>query len=170
MELHENSENNLMINLTKPSIFLSQIETLKEKLPSILDDFKKYYVFYNKNPEFAEYQQMFDNIKGNLQKLNSELFMTTNNIEKDTETINDKLRKLDILISKEKEKNRQLKRKLGIIETKYNGSDELINNYKEIYNLDYLRNFALFMGIVLSFVIIAKTFKSPTTVVPTQIK
>jgi hypothetical protein len=150
--------------------FPRTFETLKEKLPSILDDFKKYYVFYNKNPEFAEYQQMFDNIKGNLQKLNSELFMTTNNIEKDTETINDKLRKLDILISKEKQKNRQLKRKLGIIETKYNGSDELINNYKEIYNLDYLRNFALFMGIVLSFVIVAKTFKSPTTMVPTQIK
>ena len=67
-------------DLTKPQVFLSQINTLKEKLPSILDDFKKYYVFYNKNPEYNEYQQIFENIKGNLQNINSELFITTNNI------------------------------------------------------------------------------------------
>jgi tRNA A37 methylthiotransferase MiaB len=54
-------QDNLTDDLTKPQVFLSQINTLKEKLPSILDDFKKYYVFYNKNPEYSEYQQMFEN-------------------------------------------------------------------------------------------------------------
>ena len=47
----ELEENNLMDDLKNSKNFLSQINTLKEKLPSILDDFKKYYVFYNKNPE-----------------------------------------------------------------------------------------------------------------------
>ena len=78
MELQEN----MMDELPKPEVFLSQINTLKEKLPAILDDFKKYYIFYNKNPEYSEYQQMFESIKGNLQGINSELFMTKNNIEK----------------------------------------------------------------------------------------
>ena len=81
----ELEQDNLIDDLTKPQVFLSQINTLKEKLPSVLDDFKKYYVFYNKNPEYSEYQQMFENIKGNLQNINSELFMISNNIEKDTE-------------------------------------------------------------------------------------
>jgi hypothetical protein len=159
----ELEQDNLIDDLTKPEVFLSQINTLKEKLPSILDDFKKYYVFYNKNPEYSEYQQMFENIKSNLQKINSELFMTSNNIEKDTETINDRLQKINELIAKEKMKNRQLKRRLGIVEKKYNGSDELISDYKEIYNLDYLTNFSLFYGIVLLGVMLALKFKVPVS-------
>jgi len=146
MELHQD---NLVDDLTKPQVFLSQINTLKEKLPSILEDFVKYYIFYNKNPEYNEYQQMFENIKSNLQKINSELFMTLNNIDKNTETINDRLQKINISIAKEKIKNKQLKKRLGIVEKKYNGSDELISDYKEIYNLDYLNNFALFCGVIL---------------------
>lgn len=153
-------DNNLMDDLTKPQVFLSQINTLKEKLPSILDDFVKYYIFYNKNPEYNEYQQIFENIKGNLQKINSELFMTTNNIEKGVENINDKLQKIDKLIAKEKIKNQKLKRKLGIVEKKYNGSDELISDYKDIYNLDYLKNFALFYGIVLMGGVLVSKFKN----------
>jgi len=144
----ELQQNNLIDNLIKPQIFLSQINTLVEQLPAILDDFIKYYIFYNKNPEYSEYQQMFENIKGNLQKINSKLFMTSNNIDKGIEDINDKLQKIDALIAKEKIKNRMLKRQLGIIEKKYNGSDELISDYKEIYNLYYLNNFALFYGVI----------------------
>jgi len=154
----ELEQDNLIDDLTKPQIFLSKINTLKEKLPSILDDFKKYYVFYNKNPEFNEYQQIFENIKGNLQNVNSELFMTTNNIEKDTEAINDRLQKINALIKKEKIKNSQLKKRLGIVEKKYNGSDELISDYKEIYNLEYLNNFALFYGMILLGIVMASKF------------
>ena len=157
----ELEQDNLIDDLTKPQVFLSQINTLKEKLPSVLDDFKKYYVFYNKNPEYSEYQQMFENIKGNLQNINSELFMISNNIEKDTENINDRLQKINALIAKEKIKNRQLKTRLGIVEKKYNGSDELISDYKEMYNLDYLTNFSLFYGIILLGVILASKFKGP---------
>jgi hypothetical protein len=157
----ELQQDNLIDDLTKPQVFLSKINTLKEKLPAILDDFKKYYVFYNKNPEYDEYQQMFENIKSNLQSINSDLFMTSNNIEKDTENINDRLQKLNALITKEKIKNRQLKRRLGIVEKEYNGSDELISDYKEIYNLDYLTNFALFYGVVLLGLVIALKFKAP---------
>ena len=92
----ELQQDNSVDDLTKPQVFLSQINTLKEKLPSILEDFVKYYIFYNKNPEYNEYQQMFDNIKGNLQNINSELFMTSNNVDKSTETINDRLQKINI--------------------------------------------------------------------------
>ena len=155
-------DNNLTSNLIQPDIFLSQIHSLVEKLPHILDDFIKYYIFYNKNPEVNEYQQMFENIKGNLQKITSELSANSTNIEKNTGDINKKLFKVNVLIKKEKLENKLLKRKLGIIEDQYDGSDELISNYKDIYNLNYIKNFALFMGIILSCILMAKTFKPPT--------
>jgi hypothetical protein len=135
-------------NFTQPASFLAKLKPFHEKLPSILEDFVKYYVFYNRNPEVNEYQQIFNNIKGNLQSLNSGLFMETNNIEKMTEIINEKLLELDKLIMKEKKMNRELKRRLGIVENTYNGSDEMINNFKDMYELQYLTNFATFAGII----------------------
>ena len=106
-----NSQN---INFPPPSQFTQQLETLSSQLPHILDEFKKYYVFYNKNPEYPEYQQMFQNIKGNLNDINSKLFKLTNDVQFNTDELNAKLFTLDSLIGKERETNNELKRKLGI--------------------------------------------------------
>jgi hypothetical protein len=154
--MHQQTQEHELMNLTKPSLFFTQLDTLEEKLPHVLDDFKKFFVFYSKNPEVAEYQQSFENIKGNLQKLSGELFMITNNIEKGTDDINHKLLKLDILIEKEKMKNKVLRKKLGLVETKYDGSAEMISDYKNTYNLYYLKNFGVFLGIVVSLVAVKK--------------
>lgn len=157
MDITQN--NDLISNLIKPDIFLSQISSLTEKLPYILDDFIKYYIFYNKNPGVDEYQQIFENVKGNLQNTYTELSSILTDVQKNTDDINKKLLKLDILIEKEKQKNKILKRKIGIIENKYDGSNELISNYKEIYNLNYLKNFALFIGIIIACLFMSKTLK-----------
>ena len=53
-------------NFKTPGIFDEKLQTLNQQLPAILDDFKKYYVFFNKNPEYPEYQNSFENIKGNM--------------------------------------------------------------------------------------------------------
>ena len=149
--------------LPNSNIFSSKIKTLEEQLPAILDDFKKYYVFYNKNPEYDEYQKMFENIKSNIQTLNSTLFTITNDIESNTEDINEKLTALNVLIRREKETNKRLKRKLGYAEEKSNGSDEMIHNYKELYDMNYLRNWGLFLGLVMSCIALSKTFKKIQT-------
>ena len=105
----ELEENNLMDDLKNSKNFLSQINTLKEKLPSILDDFKKYYVFYNKNPEYNEYQQMFENIKSNLQNMNEPtagLGRSLKNMFNTEEHDNDKLKKIKIQIDNLQELNK----------------------------------------------------------------
>ena len=136
-------------NLKNPEILKEKLETLNQKLPAILDDFKKYYIFFNKNPEYPEYQNHFENIKGNLIKIHSELFILTNDVESSTQDMNSKLFDLNVLIQQEKERNRMLKRKLGIVENKNNASTELISDYKLIYNSEYLRNWSLFFSILI---------------------
>ena len=155
-----NQQVEIMNNLTKPSVFLNQLNTETDKLPHILDDFKKYFVFYNKNPEESEYQQLFENIKGNLQKSSASLFMVTNNIEKDTDEINHKLLKLDELIEKEKMKNKVLRRNFGLVDAKYDGSSEMISDFEETYNLYYIKNFGLFLGIIITIVAVNKIGKT----------
>jgi hypothetical protein len=147
-------------NLPNPTQFTQQLETLQSQLPAILADFTKYYIFYNKNPEYPEYGQFFENIKSNLNNVNSKLFMLSNDIQSNTDKINEKLFALDILIRNEKEKNRELKLKLGIVEHKNSAASELIYDYKEMYESGYLRNWALFLSIVVVGLTISKTFKS----------
>lgn len=150
-------------NFKTPRIFKEKLQTLNRQLPAILDDFKKYYVFFNKNPEYPEYQNSFENIKGNMNKLSSDLFMLSNDVHSSTDELNKKLFALNVLIQEEKKRNRELKLKLGIVEHKNNAAYELIYDYKNIYSEEYLRNWALFISIIIIGTSISKISKSPVS-------
>jgi hypothetical protein len=152
MELKNNKEINDGLQYSE------KLRTLDSQLPAILKDFNKYYVFYNKNPEYPEYQQMFENIKGNLTKISSDLFVLSNDVQSNTDKLNEKLFYLDSLIKQEKDKNRKLKLKLGIVEHKNNASYELISNYKDMYDSGYLRNWGLFFSIIIAGITISKVY------------
>ena len=60
---------------------------------------------------------------------------------------------------KDKKINRELKRKLGIIEQNGNSSEELIDDYSEMYDMGYLRNWGLFLSILVVGISISKIYK-----------
>ena len=153
---------------TDTTKFIKQIHTLQSQLPAILEDFKKYFVFFNKNPGDAEYQQMFQNIKSNLTTLQSNLFKLSNNVESCINKINTSYSNIDYLIQLEKEKNTKLKLALGIVEQNNNASSELISDYKNIYEYEYLRNWSMVFSILIVGLTISKIFKSPTPNVNTR--
>lgn len=160
----QNIQNFNSNNLVRPNYFREKIRILQEQLPSILDDFKKYYVFYNKNPDFDEYKNMFENMKTNLENLSSQLFSLSNKVDVNTEEINRNLRRLNLLITEERRKNRRLKTRLGIVDSKYDGSHEMINDYNKMYDNDYLKNWALFLGIIISCTILGINFRKKDSI------
>lgn len=155
---------NIIDKLPKPEQFINNLDTLKQKIGPILEDFKKYYVFYNKNPEYPEYQSMFETIKSQITQVCSDLFVLENNVLINTDQINEALIELNLLITEEKKKNRELKRKLGIAETENNAAMEMIDNYKEMYDSGYLRNWGLGISILFAITVISKVYKSPSQV------
>jgi hypothetical protein len=152
------NEKQFMAQFTKPEVFTERVQTMKQQLPSILDDFKSYFVLYNKTPNYPEYENMFNNIKRNLNNLSASLFIVSNNVDADIDNINKTFKELDVLIAKERRKNRELKRKLGIIESEVISSKEMIDDYNEMYDDDYLRNWGLFLSTVVVGVSISKLF------------
>ena len=85
MLVNENTIQNVDIqDLPNANNFLSKVSVLSNQLPAILDDFKKYYVFYNKTPEYDEYKQMFENIKANLNTTNSSLAKINKSVDSAT--------------------------------------------------------------------------------------
>ena len=71
---------NLLDETVQSVEFNNKIKTIQEKLPSILDDFKKYYVFFNKNPTYSEYQKIYEDLKGNLSSIGNELLTITSDV------------------------------------------------------------------------------------------
>ena len=82
---------NIIDKLPKPEQFMNNLDTLKQKIGPILEDFKKYYVFYNKNPEYPEYQSMFETVKSQMIQVCSDLFVLENNVLINTDQINKEL-------------------------------------------------------------------------------
>jgi hypothetical protein len=142
----------------KTGEYTTNLETLKSKLPAILADFQQYYILNEQNKTDDNVSQMFENIKVNMTKLNSDLFSLSNNVETGVNKINQDLMELNELIREEKQNNRDLKKKLGIVENKSNASTELISDYKEMYNYVYLKNWGLFFSIVIAGIAISKVF------------
>ena len=127
--------------------FDNKIENIKKIFLHVLDDFKKYYVFYNKNPEDNEYQNYYINNKSQLQKLSGELFLTTNDIHKNIEKLNLKMQNISGHLEDEKKVNINLLKMIKRLENTYNGSELLIEDSKSLYNYQYYKNIEMMLGI-----------------------
>jgi hypothetical protein len=143
--------------------YLSEIETIQDKLPSVLDDFKKYYVFYNKNPTYTEYQTILENLKSDLNSMNSELFKISNNVEQNIKSISKNFNELNKLIQKEKATNHRLMSMYKGVKQSFSGSKLMIDEYKQIYNEKFMNNCFILIGIIVNGIVLAKIFASKGT-------
>ena len=71
-------ENQELIDESKA--FNERINNTKNSFFSVLDDYKRYYVYYNKNPEVTEFQNYYSNSKGQLRQLSKDMLLLSNNI------------------------------------------------------------------------------------------
>jgi CII-binding regulator of phage lambda lysogenization HflD len=151
---------NIDENFMKPEQFNEKLGVLKGSVNLLLDEFKKIYVISKMHPANQEYQQQYANMVAGLNQLQSKLFTVSNDVQVNIDKINKAMIALDIHIRKEREKNRELKVKLGIIENKSNASSEMIDDYTQIYDERYLRNWALGLSTLICIMTIGSVFKN----------
>jgi phosphotransferase system IIB component len=143
----------------KSQQFDEKINNIEKQFFSALDDFKKYYVFYNKNPEVNEFQNYYLNSKSQLQNMSKDLFLTTNDINKNIEILDNQMKQVSIKLKDEKKLYDELMNLLGNLQNTKNGSEILINDSKEEYNKQYYYNLKLLFGILLVGLILGTFFK-----------
>jgi hypothetical protein len=154
MEMSTNNlVNELTSQLSNSDNYTNSLNTVNKNFFIILDDFNKYYIMYNKNPEVNEYQETFLNIKSQLQSTIYQLFTINNNIQTNINNINDKIQNINIEIQKEKIKNLDLKKSFKNVDNKNASSNIMIRNHKELYNNKYYYNVTLLVGIIIIIII-----------------
>jgi len=147
--------------------FNEKINTIKSQFFSALDDFKKYYVYFNKNPEVNEFQNYYANSKGQLQTMSRELFLTTNNIHQNIEELDEQMSSISVKLEEEEKLYKKLMELLQNFDNTHNGSKILIDDSKKKYNIQYYKNVELFIGIIIIIGLLSTLFKKnipiPTT-------
>lgn len=143
---------------TKIQSILEKIKTAKNQLFSVLDDFTKYYVLHNKSPEVDEYKTIYNQNVSQIQGLQSTIFNINNAVERSTESINEIKDKIDKSIDDNKEKIADLEAQVSALGL---GGDASImkTDMVDMYNLQYLGNFCMFIGIVIVCVLFSVLFK-----------
>ena len=129
--------------------FNEQINNIKSQFFSALDDFTKYYVYYNKNPEVNEFQNYYANSKSQLQTMSKDLFLTTNNIDKNIEFLDNEMLQISIKLENEKKLNKEMSELINNLQNTQNGSEILIDDSKTKYNIQYYKNLEIFIGILI---------------------
>jgi len=142
--------------------FDEKINIIKTQFFSALDDFKKYYVYFNKNPEVNEFQNYYSNSKGQLQAMSRDLFLTTNNIDKNVESLDKEMSAISVKLEDEKKLNGELMKLLTNLQNTHNGSEILIDDSKDAYNIQYYYNWELIVGILIVSGMLVKVFKPQT--------
>jgi hypothetical protein len=150
---------NIDENFMKPEQFNEKLDVLKGSVNLLLDEFKKIYIISKMHPANQEYQQQYANMVAGLDQLQSKLFSASNDVQVNIDNINKAMIALDIRIREERKKNRELKVKLGIISNKSNASSEMIDDYTQIYDERYLRNWALGLSTIICIMTIGSVFK-----------
>ena len=145
-------------DLTNPKFFSDKLNVLNDQMQSLLDEFKNAYVYYNMAPSYGEYQNNFLNIKNNIIKTNAQLFMITNNIQKNTKFMNNNLLKLNENIQEEKNTNDKLKVDATLINSSMDSSKQRIDDYTEMYKTKYLTNVNVLIGIIIGLFVCKKVF------------
>lgn len=158
MEL-ENEDDNL--NFKNSEEYINKLDELNGGMELLLDELTKLYVMTKMDPDNEDIKAKYQDTISNINLIQSKLFSMANDIQGNTDDINKQLSELDRLIRIERDKNKNLRKKLGMIENKNNSSLEMISDYKEIYQINYLRNWALFLSTIICIFTISSVYKKP---------
>jgi hypothetical protein len=145
--------------IKQSQIFDEKIKSINSQFVNALDDFKKYYVYYNKNPEVNEFQNYYTNSKGQLQTMSKNLFLTSENINKSIDDLDNEMSSASVELENEKKLNKELSDILTSLQNTQNGSKILIDDSKTEYNIQYYKNVEILCGIFIVGGLLSVLFK-----------
>jgi hypothetical protein len=136
------------------------INNLSSIFFSLIDDYKKYYVYTNKNPEVNEYQNYFFNVETHIQNTNKAVIDLINSIKNDIKQLDKLISDMNIKLGTEKDLNKELSKLFSNLKNSNNGSSIMLDETTIMYNKQYLWNIEIFIGIIILSLLIANNLRN----------
>ena len=151
------------LNLTQKNIesantYETNIQQLNGQLNPILVEFQKSYVNYQGNPSNNEYERIFLTANSNMESLNSQLFSIKNEVLQKIQMLDQNLLQINEKIQEVKKENQYLNQNYNETNLKQYGTIEMVDEFNDMYNLDYFTNLHLFIGVLFSLYVTIQIF------------
>ena len=143
-----------------PTVFSQKLVEIAKKLPAVYESFEKSFILHFKDPNNNEYKQIYESDRRNLDGIVNDEFLLENDVMNNIQHLNRNLEKLYVAIEILKKENKLLMKKAVQLNKTVNTSDEMFDNFKEFYEIQYLRNWAVILAIIIVVFTISKVFKS----------
>jgi hypothetical protein len=128
--------------------YTTKIFQNKITLDSLLTEFRTIYFLYKTNPGNDEYRQQYNNIKTSINNVLQTIFEMSNDLNSKIDYLNNRITEINTAIVTEKNRTMELKNQLGINQEKSSAAGEMTNDYKNIYDIRYLRNWGIALSIL----------------------
>ena len=134
----------------------NKVEIIKSQLPLVLENYKKYFIFFHKNPEVAEYQQFYVQYKSQLEQLNTQLGDINKSIDLNINKLNKLTGVANYELKDKKTEFAELIQNFEHYKQTLDGAEQMIDDYKTLYNKQYYKNVQLLVGIIVTIILIGK--------------
>ena len=145
---------------TDSSQYENQLDAFKVSYSCNLKSFKEYYILTKQFPEDDTYAKGYQSAKSNLVELSRNLFLLNNMIQKDIDSLQVDSGANTSEINTHKGIRSGLEDELTFIEGEVGGAKQMAEDYKIRYTQQYLLNWSMFIGIVLSSATLFYTFRN----------
>ena len=82
-----------------PDQIINKLNTYTDKFYSVLDDFSNSYINYKMYPEYNEHANIYANNKAIIESLQADVFIATNDVQQNIDTLNGLIDKLNAKIN-----------------------------------------------------------------------
>jgi hypothetical protein len=154
---------------TYSDAILSKLESNTQRFNSALDDFSNSYLNYKMYPNYNEYQQIYANAQGVIDAMQADVFISTNDVQKNIDNLNKLIADLNAKIAGEKTKQTKIKEQLNNVTSDSNGSGLLALQSSTLYFDKYVYNITLIIGILVLFYSLFKVYAKKTQQMPITI-
>lgn len=125
-----------------------EIQTIKQQFLSVLDEFKKCYVMYHKNPEVNEYQSCYANRKSQLQQLNNSMAHLSTTVHQQIAELNQHMQTVSKRLGSKERQQLKMSRQMSDLTNRQNGSQQLTDDSKTMYEHQLSQNVLMLLAIV----------------------
>ncbi|MDA9072801.1 hypothetical protein N9K75_02900 [bacterium] len=149
-----------LMTVENESPFTNILQTSRSQIPSILSDFRKYYVMYHKNPEVDEFKNFFFESKQQLSTLNNSLFSIQTELETNIQKMETEMRNISEKIDKEKLRYGNAFTRQSQLTNANDGAEQLISDSQQLYNIQYMKNVELLVGVFFLLGLVIKSVRA----------
>ena len=144
-----------------PDIITEKLNTYKDKFYSMLDDFSNSFINYKLYPGYSENENIYSTNKSNLESIQANIFIATNNANQNIENLHEYIDDLHKKLTKEKNKHSILQKKMHQTGSSSDGSGLLIDETNDLYKLQRITNIGMVIGILATLLLLFKVFSNP---------